>query len=55
MEIHHITEHQNGGQTTLENGVPVHPECHPKGQKAIDFEKEWSMKKKLITEGSGQN
>ena len=36
-EIHHVLEHQAGGQTTLDNGVLVHGECHPKGQAAKDF------------------
>ena len=36
-EIHHVVEHQAGGQTTLDNGVLVHGECHPKGQAAKDF------------------
>lgn len=46
LEIHHIEEHQTGGLTTLENGVSVHKDCHPKGQKAIDFKKQWLEKKK---------
>lgn len=41
MEIHHIDEHQNGGSTTLDNGVVVHKECHPKGKDAIDFYDKW--------------
>jgi hypothetical protein len=31
-EIHHVEEHSQGGQTTLENGALVHKGCHPKGQ-----------------------
>ncbi len=50
LEIHHIDEHQNGGQTTLENGVAVHYDCHPKGQKAIDFNLEWKSKKERKSE-----
>lgn len=45
LEIHHLDEHQNGGQTTLENGVLVHNDCHPKGQAAIDFYNKWIAKK----------
>ena len=33
-EIHHIDQHSQGGQTTLENGVLVHRHCHPKGAEA---------------------
>jgi len=44
LEIHHIDEHQNGGQTTIENGVAVHIVCHPKGQSAIKFNLEWKSK-----------
>ena len=47
LEIHHITEHQNGGQTTIQNGLSVHSECHPKGQAAIDFENKWKEKEEL--------
>lgn len=36
-EIHHVVEHQQGGGTTLENGVLVHEKCHPKGIAAVDF------------------
>jgi hypothetical protein len=48
LEIHHIDEHQNGGQTTIENGVPVHKGCHPKGQAAIDFNNNWKANKQQI-------
>lgn len=44
MEIHHVDEHQNGGKTTLENGLPVHKQCHPKGRAAIDFYEKWIKK-----------
>lgn len=37
LEIHHIEEHAKGGLTSLENGVVVHPDHHPKGQAAIEF------------------
>ena len=41
LEIHHIEEHQAGGQTVIENAVPVHKDCHPKGQKAEEFRLQW--------------
>lgn len=50
LEIHHIDEHQRGGQTTIENGVPVHKECHPKGQAAVDFNLNWQANKEQIKE-----
>jgi hypothetical protein len=37
LEIHHVNQHQHGGQTILENGIPVHKKCHPKGQVTLDF------------------
>lgn len=45
LEIHHVEEHQNGGQTILENGVSVHALCHPEGQKAVEFAKKWKAEK----------
>ncbi len=45
LEIHHVDQHQHGGQTLLENGVPVHRICHPKGQAAVEFNARWSMMK----------
>lgn len=48
LEIHHLDEHQNGGQTTIENGLSVHKTCHPKGQKALEFLAKWNDKKKEI-------
>ena len=36
-EIHHVHEHARGGGTSLENGVLVHRECHPKGGTALAF------------------
>jgi hypothetical protein len=44
LEIHHIEEHQSGGQTILENAVAVHRQCHPKGQAAKDFAALWTQK-----------
>jgi hypothetical protein len=32
LEIHHVKQHQHGGETILENGIPVHKKCHPKGK-----------------------
>jgi Protein of unknown function DUF262/HNH endonuclease len=40
-DIHHINEHQHGGQTVLENGVLVHRHCHPKGAAAAEFAKQY--------------
>lgn len=48
LEIHHLNEHQNGGLTTMDNGVSVHKDCHPKGQKAIDFFHVWTERKKAM-------
>ncbi len=39
LEIHHVIEHQNGGQTSLNNAVAVHSVCHPKGNAALEFAK----------------
>lgn len=44
LEIHHVNEHQHGGQTILENGVPVHKKCHPKGSEALAFNEKWKQK-----------
>ena len=40
-EIHHVEEHYEGGKTTLENGVLVHNECHPKGSAAKKFAEQY--------------
>lgn len=45
VEIHHVEEHQAGGQTTLENGAVVHKHCHPKGNASAEFAKTWAKKK----------
>jgi hypothetical protein len=37
LEIHHVIQHQYGGQTVINNGVTVHKVCHPKGKAANDF------------------
>ncbi|MEO5641713.1 MAG: DUF262 domain-containing protein [Bacteroidia bacterium] len=48
LEIHHVNEHQNGGQTTMENGVTVHKQCHPKTQDdVLKFAREWELHTKF--------
>lgn len=41
LEIHHLEPHVDGGGTTLENGVPVHSACHPRGGAAQEFAERW--------------
>lgn len=41
LEIHHVEEHHRGGKTNLDNGVPVHSTCHPKGSAAVEFAKQY--------------
>ena len=42
LDIHHVQEHQNGGQTSLDNAAPVHRHCHPRGEAAVaEFERKW--------------
>ncbi|MDI1256623.1 MAG: DUF262 domain-containing protein [Flavobacterium sp.] len=41
VEIHHVLEHHRGGETSLDNGVPVHSVCHPKGRAAEKFAEEY--------------
>jgi hypothetical protein len=53
LEIHHVDEHQNGGPTTIENGVTVHKQHHPKGQEAVKFAKQWEIKRLGV--GFGDN
>ena len=44
-EIHHVTEHAQGGQTTLENGALMCKHCHPKGEAAVAaFAEKWKKK-----------
>jgi len=45
-EFHHITQHYQGGQTIIDNGVLVHSRCHPKGTAADEFERKWLEKRK---------
>ena len=45
LEIHHLEEHHVGGKTSIENGVPVHKDCHPRSrQDAIQFFEQWKLK-----------
>ena len=45
VEIHHVQLHSAGGQTVLENGAPVHKECHPKSAVATAaFAKRWAQR-----------
>ena len=41
LEIHHVEEHQSGGQIVIDNAAPVHKDCHPKGQHTVNFKEEW--------------
>ena len=44
-EIHHVSEHSKGGQTTIENGALVHAHCHPKGEAQTNaFAQKWNQK-----------
>ena len=40
-DIHHLEEHQHGGQTVLPNGLLVHRHCHPKGAAAAEFARQY--------------
>jgi hypothetical protein len=55
LDIHHVEEHQNGGKTILDNAVPVHRTCHPKGQAATDFLKQFNEKKSAIKETKNED
>ena len=46
LEIHHVDEHQHGGETKRGNGVSVHKKCHPQGKAALDFYEKWQKLKK---------
>ena len=39
--IHHVVAHSDGGKTTMSNGVLVHDQCHPRGEAARDFAKQY--------------
>lgn len=48
LEIHHVEEHAKGGSTTLENGAPVHRQCHPKGAAEVAaFASNWRSRSTL--------
>ena len=49
LDIHHVKEHYQGGETSMENAAPVHRKCHPKGQEATkQFADNWmNIKEKL--------
>lgn len=48
LEIHHVDEHQAGGQTNLDNAAPVHSDCHPKGEAAVKaFAENWKARAPL--------
>ncbi|MDE2968651.1 MAG: HNH endonuclease signature motif containing protein [Chloroflexota bacterium] len=42
-EIHHVIEHQFGGQTVVDNGALMHKECHPKGEAALEFAERYKI------------
>jgi hypothetical protein len=50
LEIHHIEEHQSGGKTVIDNGAPVHKDCHPKGQRAVEFKTQWLARRSQLAE-----
>jgi len=50
-EFHHVTEHSKGGFTTIENGAPMHKDCHPKGDAAVKaFAEKWHRRRTEIEE-----
>lgn len=48
LEIHHVIQHQHGGETNLKNGVSVHKTCHPKGHAADVFAENYKLMQVLI-------
>jgi len=48
LEIHHVKEHQSGGETLIDNAAPVHRKCHPKGNDAILFAEKWDKTKQKL-------
>lgn len=53
-EIHHVTQHSQGGRTLLDNGALVHSSCHPKGAAAEEhFAKKWGQRPKIRSDGEG--
>ena len=53
LEIHHVEEHQTGGQTVVDNAAPVHKDCHPRGQNALNFKEEWFTRLKQRAKQTG--
>ena len=51
LDIHHVIEYNQGGETSEENAAPVHRQCHPKEQKTVkDFAANWrKTKEKLLS------
>ena len=41
-EIHHIQPHADGGQTSIENAVLMHRDCHPKNNQDVEQFNLWS-------------
>jgi hypothetical protein len=52
-EIHHVHEHGRGGQTTLANGVLVHQKCHPRGEAAVGFARDFLKDRSVGPDGAG--
>lgn len=49
LDIHHVDEHNKGGQTSINNAAPVHRKCHPKGHEAAkQFAKDWDVIRKKL-------
>ncbi len=40
-EFHHVTPHADGGPTSIQNGVLVHRDCHPKRKEDTNLFYEW--------------
>ena len=46
-EVHHVEEHQHGGQTSLKNAALVHKDCHPRSKDAVaEFAEKWNRNKR---------
>lgn len=55
VEIHHLQEHSQGGQTELQNGALVHKSCHPKSALAVTaLRKKLETKKQAAIDGINQ-
>ena len=59
IDIHHIIPHSRGGETSMENAVLVHRDCHPKSTFQEEKFKEWwqsrSKEKKIAEYVSGNS